>query len=238
MAESMTNDGISTPLAMLRKQRSHVLLVLSNAKTGHEAAFLDWYLGAYREAVSRIPSVLCVQHYQQDEVDITQGRFAPLPFRYLGWYELSVDGAHAAESIIERIGLLHRQQAVAVAPATWLYYPVSEKVGRSPPAFPSMMTLAFANAVPGQESVFREWYATRHIRHALNVNGFISGQCFERALFQRPGALPASFNTIAVYEQEVTAESILRSFLSVPDEMLDFPTLDLSRFVEWVYRPL
>jgi hypothetical protein len=238
--ENTAETEANSPLALVGRQRSHVLFVLSHAKVGYEAAFLGWYRGVYRKTVHDLGGVLTAQHYEQHEVDITCGEYAPLPFRYLGLYEVSVDGAQAAHGLIESIATLHREQVAAQAPATWLYYPVSERVGRSPAQLPSMLTLAFANSVPGQEAEFREWYATRHIRHALNIPALVSGQCFARTLFQRPGALEAKFDTIAVYEQEGSAESIVTSFKSLPESTFHFPMLDLdrSRFAEWVYRPL
>jgi hypothetical protein len=237
-AVSTENTTELSPLLLIKKQRSHVLFVLSNPKAGQEPAFLGWYEGAYRQALSKHPEVLSARHYVRHEVDITQGRFAPLPLRYLALYEISLDGAEAASSLIERVTELHREHPAAEAPATWLYYPSSEKVGRAPAKTPSMLTLAFANGTPGQDAQFREWYATRHTRHALNIAALVSGQCFERTQFQRPGALDASFSTIAIYEQEGTPESIIESFLSLPAATFDFPTLDLSRFAEAVYRPV
>jgi hypothetical protein len=235
-----TTNTTASPLALLPQQRSHVLFVLSQPQVGRESAFLAWYQGAYRQAVVDHVGVLRAQHYERHDVDITRGRFAPLPFRYLGLYELSIDGAETAAGLIDRITQLHREQAAAQAPATWLYYPVSEKVGRSPAARPSLLTLAFANGVPGQEAEFREWYATRHIRHALKIPALVSGQCLERTQFQRPGALEATFHTIAVYEQEGTPEDFLKGHAALPKGSLPFPMLDLapSRFAEWVYRPV
>jgi hypothetical protein len=226
-------------LALLKKQRSHVLFVLANSKAGQEPAFRDWYQRDYKQSVSDIAGVLAAQHYEQHEVDVTLGQFERLPFRYLGLYELSVDGAQAAGDLVEKIALLHREHS-GEAPATWLYYPVSERVGRSPAATPSMLTLAFANGVRGQEAEFREWYATRHIRHAMNIPALVSGQCFQRTLFQRPGALEAKFDTTAVYEQEGPPEAIIKSFASLPKSTFHFPMLDVdrSRFAEWVYRPV
>jgi hypothetical protein len=232
----MTSDNTASALALLRKQYSHVLFVLSNAKQGHEARFLDWYRSHYRETVSVFEGVLASTQYELHEVDITQGRYPRLPFRYLGLHELSLDGAVAAEGLIERIALLHREHGAAEAPATWLYYPVSEKVGRASRPKPSMLTLAFANGLAGQEAEFREWYATRHIRHALNVPALVTGQCFQRTQYQKPGALGAEFEIIAVYEQEGTPEDILQSFASLPESIFHFPTLDTSRFAEAVYR--
>lgn len=228
-----------SPLELLREQRSHVLVVLSNPRAGSDPIFRSWYLGPYQQEVLALTPVLSGQQYEPHELDVSRGRYLGLPFLYLGLYDLSVDGAHAALEVIERIRDLHRREKSAAAPpATWLYYPVSERVGRAPAARPSLLTLAFANAVPGQEAEFREWYATRHIRHALNIPALVSGQCLERTQFQSPGALAADYSMIAAYEQEGTAEEMMRSFNSLPPGTLDFPAMDLTRFAEWVYRPL
>jgi hypothetical protein len=230
--------GPETSLELMRTQRSHVVFVLSNPESGRDQEFLDWYRGAYRHLVSKIPGVLSVRQYERHEVDITNGEYEPLPFTYLGLYEVSFDGASGAAGLLQRIAQLHMEQPAAQAPAVWLYYPASEKVGRSPGDVPSMLTLAFANGLPGREGEFREWYATRHIRHALNIGALVSGQCFERTEFQIPGSLEAKFSTIAVYEQIGPPEAIIESFATLPDSTFLFPTLDTSRFAESVYRPL
>lgn len=235
-----TNSKITNSLALLKEQRSHVLFVLSDSRAEQEREFLKWYQGEYRKAISKSAHVLTAQHYERHEIDITQGRFACLPFKYLALYELSLDGVEEAQSVIDRVVSLHREQGAAHDPASWLYYPMSEKVGRAPIIRPSMLTMAFANAVPGREEDFREWYATRHIRHALKVPALVSGQCFARTQFQRDGALECTFAIIAMYEQEGTPESILESFKAIPAGALSFPALDITpgRFSEWVYRPI
>jgi len=238
MSESEVSDEPSSPLSLLGRQRSHMLFVLSDAQKGYEAEFLEWYRGIYQEAVLQIPGVLSLGHYEQHSVDITGGHYPRLPLRYLGTCELALDGAFAAECIIDLIALLHDEHRAAQAPATWLYYAASEKVGRPTKTRTSMLTLAFANAVTGQEAEFREWYATRHIRHALHVPALVSGQCFERTLFQKPGSLEASFSTIAIYEQEGTPQSMLDSFATLPESTFNFPMLDLSRFSESVYQAI
>jgi hypothetical protein len=238
MGESAVRDNKGSALALLAGQRSHVLFVLSNHRAGQESRFLEWYRGALRRAALDSPLVLKAQHYEQHEIDITRGRYPRFPFHYLGLYELSLDGAEQATSVIERVVTAHREQDAALAPATWLYYPVCEKVGRCPGASPSMLTVAYANGTEGQQSEFREWYATRHIRHALKIPALVSGQCFERTHFQRAGALEPMFATIAVYEQEGEPQDILASFASLPEGALLFPMLDRTRFAECVYRPV
>ena len=38
---------------------------------------------------------------ERHEVDVSQGHYPPLPFKYLGLCEISVDGAQTAEGIID-----------------------------------------------------------------------------------------------------------------------------------------
>lgn len=229
-------SGSSVELA--KSQRSHLLFVLSRAKAAQTLEFETWYKGDCRDAILNLRSVLKVQHYEQHKVDISSGRYPRLPFQYLGIYELSLDGAEESAGIIEQISELYRLQPAAELPATWLYYPFSERIGRPPSSAPCMLTLAFANGVGGADEEFQEWYATRHIRHAMHIPALISGQCFKRTQFQSSGASEAAFSVIAVYEQEGTPEAILNSFETIPAETFHFPALDLSRFAEWVYQPI
>jgi len=224
-------------LELLAEQRSHMLIVLSNSQQGSDREFRNWYLGLYQRTVLKLEGVLRGQQYEAHEVDISGGKYPGLPYHYFGAYNLSVDGAATASGVIDRIRDLHHRESSAQPPATWLYYPASERVGRLPVSPPSFLTVAFANAVPGQEDEFREWYATRHIRHALQIPALASGQCFARTQFQSPGAMDADFSMIAIYEQVGSPEDMRKSFATLPAGALDFPAMDLTRFAEWVYRP-
>jgi len=192
----------------------------------------------YLQAALNIADVISVRQYERHSVDISQGQFVPLPFRYLGLCELSVDGSEDAVPIIDRIAALHRGQPAAEEPATWLYYPCSERIGRAPRTMPSPLTLAFANPLPGQDADFREWYVTRHIRHALRIPALVSGQCLQQTRFQRPGALQPGFDLITVYEQEGEPERVIEGIAALPAETFEFPMMDWTRFTEWVYRPV
>jgi|SRR5581483_46580 len=231
------NRALSHAAELLVEQRSHVLIVLSNSQAGSDPEFRNWYLGAYQRTVLKLEGVLGGRQYEAHEVDVSGGKYPGLPYQYFGVYDVCVDGAVNAGGILDYIRDLHRREPVAQAPATWLYYPVSERVGGRPAAQPSLLTVAFANAVPGQDEEFREWYATRHIRHALQIPALVSGQCFARTQFQRAGALDAAFSMIALYEQEGSPEEMRRSFATIPAGTLDFPAMDLTRFAEWVYKP-
>jgi len=229
---------IPTALDVSRRQRSHVLLAWSEARAGCEVDFLGWYQSVYRHAVAQLPGILRSQHYERHEVDITSGLYEPVPFRYLGIHDLAVDGARSASRVIDSIDALHRAQGAAQPSATWLYYPASEKVGLGSQSAGSLRTLAFANALPGREAEFREWYATQHLRHALNIPVLVSGQCLERCTYQKPGALEPSFSLIAIYEQDGTPEEFLAAAAAFPEETFEFPSMDWTRFAEAVYRPL
>ena len=43
---------------------------------------------------------------------------------------------------------------------------------------------------------------------------------------------------IAIYEQEGAPEDMIASIAALQPGKLHFPAMDLSRFAEWVYRPL
>lgn len=236
--EQTALNQFKPPLELLKQQRSHNLLIFTNSNVGHKNDFLNWFNDSYLRAVSESNNVLNIQNYEQHEVDITGGRYKPIPYHYLSIVELSLDGAEEVEELITKIRDLHQQEVSAQEPVTWLYYPVSEQVGGPTECKPSMLTLAFANAVPGAELEFREWYATRHIRHALNVTPLVAGQCFELTQYQNSGPMDAIYNTIAMYEMHGTPQEIIESFVTLEKGTLSFPTLDPSRFAEWVYRPL
>jgi hypothetical protein len=235
MPENSSSTHVPPSLMILKEQRSHLLFVLSNAKTGKEDEFLAWYKETARDAVLSQPNILKASHFAEDTIDVTGGAFPKPQYCYLALYELSVDGAEQAGESIEAISSLYSGSGCAEAPATWLHFALGEKVGISTPDAPGV-TIAYANGLPGRENEFREWYTTRHIRHALNIPALASGQCFERTQFQRPGALEPQYHIVAVYEQTGSTQSIVDTFSALPPETFAFPTLDLTRFAEVAYK--
>lgn len=230
---------IESPLKIIKQQKSHLLFVLFNKQDlRNSSEFLNWYRSEYSKILSSFENVLSIRQLEQHEIDVTKGEYQKLPYHYLSLIELSLDGAEQAKELINYIIELHESSTYAGPPATWLYYPICERVGRPAKIFNPMLTLAFANAVSGRELEFREWYCTRHIRHALNVQSLVSGQCFGLTRFQRSVSEKSSYGVIAVYEQEGTPEEMIESFESLPDETFEFPALDLNRFAEWVYKPI
>jgi hypothetical protein len=227
-----------SPRDLIKRQRSHLLAVFSNPVPGQESAFLRWYQGMYLTTVSRTAGVLVAQHFEQHEVDITQGQFPRLPYTHFGLYQLALDGAEEARALIDVIADSHAAEIAAKDNANWLFYPVSERVGLSLSMPAPMLTVAFSNGIPGREAEFREWYATRHIRHALKIPALVSGQCFSLTQYQHPGAMQPVFDIMAVYDQVGPPEDIIRSFSSLPKDALSFPSIDGSCFAESVFRAL
>jgi len=235
--ESITTADVVS-LAQLKEQASHLLFVHANAGAD-VASFESWFNNAFKEMLSADKQILTARHYRQHETDITNGRHMRFPFNYLGVYALSIDGGAQAGPIIGRIRTAFGQAPTAAAPATWLYYPLGPQVGIGNPDAP-MITVAFANPKVGTEAEFREFYTTRHIRHALNVPVLVSGRCVERAQFQDAGTLAPDFQIMAIYEQVGPPEAIMAAFTKLPPGTLAFPMMDTSpgRFAECCYRAI
>ena len=64
-----TTTPSSSPLELVRGQRSHVLVVLSNPKEGSEEVFRSWYLGLYQQEMRALTPVLSGQQYEPHELD-------------------------------------------------------------------------------------------------------------------------------------------------------------------------
>ena len=240
---SMKND--KSPLVAANKQPSHTLFVLSNAVADRKENFVKWYTQSYHQSIVQLDNVLSAQHYTRHEIDITHGSFPGPSYQYLGVYELCLDGAGQAQEIINTITQSHQQESSAELPATWLYFPISEKVGRSPEIADPMIALAFANGLPGREAEFREWYCTQHMRHALHIPVFASGQCLERTGFQDPGVVSPDYSLICFYQWDGTPQDYFNFLESLSEDegqeltdLIAFPAMDSERFGEAVYKPI
>jgi hypothetical protein len=206
---------------VLASQRTHVLFVLGEGETPPPAPAADH-------------PILRTRRYALSEVDVTRGHHVALPFRSLSIHELSVDGAEEAAPVIERL-VADAQGRVG----TWLSFPLGEQVGTAAWDAP-YVTLAFANGYPGQEPEFREWYPTRHIRHAMAIPALTSGQCHLRTGYQHDTVAPLDFEIIALYEQTGTPEDFVTQIESIERGTFAFPAMDVTtgRFAESAWRRL
>ena len=249
-------DDNKSVLDILKLQPSHQLYVFSNPMSGGMENFIQWFCDRCLYSVLELEGVLSVQGFQQLTFDTkteclkrlekknalpegvtSNGESLSIGYQFLGIYELAIDGAKDASELINGISAIYKQEESVDDPATWLYYPSCPKVGRAAKTKDALLTIAFANPKPGSEAMFREWYDTEHIRHALNIEGCVSGQRFERTKFQQPGSSDVLFHSLAVYEQESTPKEFVDSALLHLDLLKFSPSVG-SPFTEWMYRPL
>jgi hypothetical protein len=94
-----TRTSAPRSIELLAEQRSHLLVVLSNAQAGADQSFRNWFLGPYQRTVLKLDGVLRGQQYEAHEVDISDGKYPGLPYHYFAIYDLSVDGAAAAGNL-------------------------------------------------------------------------------------------------------------------------------------------
>ncbi len=244
MNENIKSENTNNAEALAKQQRSHTLLVFCKAEDGKAEAFSNWFKMDCLRSVAGLSKVLSVRHYQEYPFNLS-GNYTPIGFDYLGIYQLHLDGAEDASELINQINTLYRNEPSAGDIATWLYYPVSEKVGCNKttisPSSP-VITIAFANAVKGCEAEFREWYTTEHLRHALIIPALISSQRFELTAIQTPGAMAADYQTIAIYEQDDSPENMVKGMGSIDPAKIPKvwwnPAGDVERFTEWAYQAL
>ena len=145
--------------AIAKQQRSHTLLVFCKTTDEKKETFLNWFKTDCLQTVAGFNKVLSARHYQEYPFNLS-GNYKPIGFDYLGMYQLILDGAEEASELIDQINALYKNESSAGDVATWLYFPVSEKIGfnranTSPST--SFITIAFANAVKGRDVEFREW---------------------------------------------------------------------------------
>jgi hypothetical protein len=77
---------------------------------------------------------------------------------------------------------------------------------------PKAVLLVLANAAPGREDEFDEWYETRHIPDVLAVDGFRAVRRFSLSEHQLPGSDPlgAQYATVWDIEADDLADPLAR----------------------------
>lgn len=105
----------------------HILVVLSNARDGEDAAFNDWYDGTHLGDVLNLPGFKAAQRFALSDAQMGRGE---LPYKYLAIYEVDADETKdAADSLRTGSGSmvidhsLDRDRTVA-----WFYTPITERV--------------------------------------------------------------------------------------------------------------
>lgn len=219
-------------------QPSFLLLVLGNAAAGKDADFVAWFKDSFTDRLQRLPAVWRARVYARDSVDVTWGRFPLVPMKYLSLVDLLGDGPEAAHSVIDFVQDIYAKEKSAADVATWLYYPVSERYGIARGNIPTAVMIHYTNPVAGKETEYAEWFNTRLLRHAAMFDPLVSGQRFERSLYQKPGALEPTYQTVALYDQAGSSERLIEAFKIPPPDLPDMVSLDTGRFTESAYLPL
>ena len=60
--------------------------------------------------------------------------------------------------------------------------------------------LAYSNPRPGMDQEFNDWYDKEHLGEVLANPGYVSGQRFRLADYQRPHLPPSRHNYLCIYE--------------------------------------
>ena len=219
-------------------QPSHTLLVFSAAAQKREDEFRRWLTRRAFQPLRAGDKMLSVRHYALHPMKISEA-YKPLGFSYLSLCRLCLDGAHDAAGLISDLRLRFEREACSGDIATWLFYPVGEKVGKSRDRDAPYITIAFSNPNPGCENEFREWYATQHIRHALMIPALLNGQVFEATQFQISSSSACDYTTMAIYEMGASPEALMESIPGIDAEKMAWsPAGDTEQFTECFFKLL
>jgi hypothetical protein len=219
-------------------QPSYLLMVLGNAAAGKEGDFVAWFKSCFGNSLQDLPAVLRARTYQKDAIDVTWGRFRQIPMKYLALVLVLGDGPEDADGVRSFAQEAFAKEGSAGEVAIWLYYPVSERYGIDRGNIPTTVMIHYTNPVSGMEDEYSEWFNTRLLRHAAVFDPLVSGQRFERSLYQKPGALEPKYRTVALYDQAGSSERLIESFKNPPPDLMDMVSLDNESFTEAAYLPL
>lgn len=225
-----------TKLCAARRQSSHTALIFFSLDESECEAIKAWSDTAVSSELRSSEFVLRQRVFRK--IDFRLYEFCrDIDFDYVNICDLALDGASEFQKLGEKIQLYANKCSVISKLQTWLYYPVSEKVGDLSNSNPPFVTLALANAVKGQGARFREWYSSQHIRHALNIPALLNGQRFERCEFQSRNDQRPEYESVAIYSQSCGPEQMLREAQSVDPSKLPWDVSgDLERFSEWTFE--
>lgn len=99
-------------------------IVFTNAMSGHEDEFNDWYNNQHLSDVLKVPGFVCAQRFKLAQED------SDLPGRYLAIYEIeSADPDAAVAELLQRAGT----KAMPVSPAmsnfcAVMFEPITKKM--------------------------------------------------------------------------------------------------------------
>lgn len=158
---------------------SDVMLALTNAKPGRDAAFNAWY------DAEHLPAVLAADPHilggRRLRVALT-GEGLEHPYEFLALYD--VEPGHvpaAARGVLEAMPPL--SDDVGPRPVSWWFEELGPRRARADAGDgPFDKLVVLTNALPEQDDAFNAWYDDRHLPDLLEkVDGVLAAQRFRRA---------------------------------------------------------
>lgn len=108
----------------------HVLVVLSNATTGDDDEFNDWYTNRHLADVLKLRGYKAAQRFRLSDAQLGP---AEIPYRYLAIYEVEADDVADAAAALTRG--ISGPDAMYLSPtldmgrlSAWFYTPITERV--------------------------------------------------------------------------------------------------------------
>lgn len=106
------------------------LIALTNAKTGRDEEFNDWYTNIHLGDVLKLPGVTAAERFVLSDV---QHRPGPMPWKYMAVYEIDIEDIEVTLSALRSAS---GTEAMPLSPAleeermVWIYRPLTERVER------------------------------------------------------------------------------------------------------------
>lgn len=104
------------------------LIALTNAVSGREGEFNDWYTNVHLADVLKLPGVLAAQRFELNDVQL---RPEEMPWKYMAVYEIEIDDISKTFSALRSVS---GTEAMPLSPAlqdermVWIYRPITERV--------------------------------------------------------------------------------------------------------------
>ena len=118
---------------MSGSEKSHVLIVLSNAVEGQDDAFNDWYTNTHLGDVTALTGFVAAQRYRLSDGQVGDADMER-PYRYLAIYEVKEDMLDAAVAALGAAAA-ERGEAMVISDAldmertvAWMYSPTTGRV--------------------------------------------------------------------------------------------------------------
>lgn len=227
---------------------SHRTLVFSNAVSGCETAFNDWYDTRHIPEVLALPGYVAARRYRCSAHQ--RSTAIPCPWEYLAIYELDTDDLSATfsamDAVRDRGGLTPHGGTLGDDHVAWTYTELGPLLRQTDEAAARKADLGqgehefviLTNPTEGREQDFLRWYDA-HVPEILdNYPGLTTGQLFEAAAVQRHGKAP-EWQYLALYDLE--AGSVADYFAIEPHDLEGMTKVEgalAPRPAQWVFSPV